>query len=119
MDKFTQSYVTCALWSTNDNSDEQGGNPLDQNYDYTDFSDELTQRVANDCAAFQAQCDELISEDIADWEQAGHDFWLTRNGHGAGFWDGDWPVHGDKLTAIAERFGELDIYVGDDGKLYV
>ena len=22
---------------------------------------------------------------------AGHDFALTRNGHGAGFWDGDWP----------------------------
>ena len=24
------------------------------------------------------------------WSAAGHDLWLNRNGHGCGFWDGDW-----------------------------
>ena len=31
-----------------------------------------------------------MSESGHEWdidEQAGHDFYLTRNGHGAGFWD--------------------------------
>ena len=39
--------------------------------------------------------------------QAGHDFWLTRNGHGAGFWDGDWQKYGEMFTKIAQSFGEV------------
>ena len=48
------------------------------------------------------------------WEVAGHDFWLSRNGHGAGFFDGDWPENGDKLQAAAEKYGQVDLQV-DDG----
>lgn len=40
--------------------------------------------------------------------RAGHDFWLTRNGHGAGFWDGDWPTYGEMFTKIAQGYGEVD-----------
>jgi hypothetical protein len=29
-----------------------------------------------------------------DWSQAGHDLWLTRNGHGVGFWDRDDSTYG-------------------------
>lgn len=47
-------------------------------------------------------------------EQAGHDFWLTRNGHGAGFWDREhiWgKENATHLTNLSEQFGEyhLDI----------
>ena len=52
-------------------------------------------------------------------ERAGHDFWLTRNHHGAGFWDGDWPEDVDeKLTEASHSWGEMDLYVGDDGRVY-
>ena len=38
----------------------------------------------------------------------GHDFWLTRNRHRAGFWDGDWEdSHGRHQTNLANDFGEL------------
>ena len=38
---------------------------------------------------------------------------------GAGFWDGDWKEpHGDRLTELSKTFGEVDLYVGDDGKIY-
>lgn len=56
-----------------------------------------------------------------DEELAGHDFWLTRNGHGAGFWDRselDKPTQG-RLTKAAHAFGNSDLYVGDDGRIYV
>jgi hypothetical protein len=49
----------------------------------------------------------------------GHDLWLTRNGHGAGFWDRGLGDVGDKLTAIAKRMGSKSLYVGDDGKIYI
>ena len=51
--------------------------------------------------------------------QIGHDLWLTRNGHGAGFWDRGLGAQGDSLTAICEALGGVDSYVGDDGFLYL
>jgi hypothetical protein len=50
---------------------------------------------------------------------AGHAFWLTRNGHGAGFWDGDWPEpHASALDEASKAFGSFDLYVGDDGMIH-
>jgi hypothetical protein len=60
---------------------------------------------------FMNEAAAMIPEDrIAD---AAANFHYTRNGHGCGFWDGDWPEHGDDLTAICERFGQVDYYLSD------
>ena len=62
-----------------------------------------------------------IDLDQYDHEQIGHDFWLTRNGHGAGFWDRP-EIYGETecntLTEYAKTFGAKDTYVGDDGMIY-
>ena len=72
----------------------------------TELDEEFRRESAIDCLAFYRRIACYISDDqIA---QAGHDFWLTRNGHGAGFWDGDWPKYGDMFTKIAESFGEAN-----------
>ena len=116
MDNFTRQYVITALWSSMDNADDRGGEPLDSNYSLTDISPETLARMKSDCEAFQR--DHAADIGTQD-EQAGHDFWLTRNHHGAGFWDGDWPHEvGERLTAAAHRCGEVDLYVGDDGLIY-
>lgn len=53
------------------------------------------------------------------WNAAAHDFILTRNGHGCGFWDGDWwEPWASQLTDLAKSFGEICCYVGDDGLIY-
>jgi hypothetical protein len=54
-------------------------------------------------------------------EQIGHDLFLTRNRHGAGFWDRDCLSKDirDKLTQIAHDLKEVDVYAGDDGKIYI
>lgn len=52
-------------------------------------------------------------------ERIGHDLWLTRNGHGAGFWDRGLGAQGDSLTAICEALGEVWSYVGDDDQLHL
>lgn len=54
-----------------------------------------------------------------DPEQAGHDFLLTRNRHGAGFWDRGLGDRGDRLTRNAHPYGDTNAYVGDDGLIYV
>jgi hypothetical protein len=116
MDAFTTSYIETALWSTTDNANASGGSPLDDNYGVDDIAGPTLARMIEDCAAFQ----EANVKHIGDRdEQAGYDFWLTREGHGAGFWDGDWDEPGATvLTDAAHAYGSFDLYVGDDGKVY-
>lgn len=125
LDEFTRAYIEAALWSTNDESDERGGEPLDANYSANDIAPETMELIKEDCADFQKRFGHLIEDDDPSgeeewgrWSLAGHDFWLTREGHGAGFWDGDWPKHGDELTKAAKSYGGFDLYVGDDGLIY-
>jgi hypothetical protein len=123
LDEFTRGYIDAALWSSTDDSDEGGGEPLDSNYDVRDISPQAMADIISVCRNFQENNRELLeiaaAEDGQDAAHQGHDFWLTRNGHGAGFWDGDYEETGDRLTEAAKQYGESDIYVGDDGKLYL
>lgn len=118
-DKFLQAYLVAALWSSNDNSDESGGDPLDENYDITDIADESMAKAIRDCNRFMEENASDLEATGADDEQNGHDFWLTRNRHGVGFWDRGYPkALGDRLTKAAHAFREVDAVVGDDGKIY-
>lgn len=49
--------------------------------------------------------------DTLDPERLGHDLWLTRNGHGAGFWDRP-EIYGEAnailFTRIAKAMGSHD-----------
>jgi len=125
LDEFTQGYLVAALWSTNDESDESGGEPMDKTYDFDDIAPEALEKIKADCAKFTADNGQYINREhclnysTTPEARAGHDFWLTRNGHGAGFWDGDWSKESEAvLTVASKKFGEVNPYVGDDGKLY-
>tara|TARA_R110002124_G_scaffold93519_1_gene237167 strand:+ start:54 stop:404 length:351 start_codon:yes stop_codon:yes gene_type:complete len=111
LDTFTQAYYK-AIYFTDTGEDDQP--PTD-----AEIASEAKKDIEADCEAFylKSGLEALYSKDVI--EQAGHDFWLTRNGHGAGFWDGDWaePMATD-LTTISEAFGVVDTYLGDDGLIY-
>lgn len=110
-DKFTSQYIATALWSSIDGED-----PLDANYGPEDLGPSTLQAMVTDCIQFQQENEKDI--DGRD-SRAGHDFWLTRNGHGAGFWDGDWPEpQATRLTDACKAFGEFNLYVGDDKVIY-
>lgn len=121
MDIFTKGYINAALWSSSDDNNL----PLDYNYNENDISPETMERMISDCKKFQDENKELLQKEYYlvngynYLEIAGHDFWLTRNRHGAGFFDGDWQRDvGEKLTAAAHEYGEIDLYIGDDGKIH-
>ena len=123
-DAFEAAYVKAALFSTNDQLDDSGGDPLDANYGPEHLSPDAVARVKEDCARFRELYGDLLTEENCDYrgcpveEYAAHDFWLTRCGHGAGFWDGDWQEPAATvLTEAAKSFGETDLVIGDDGKL--
>jgi hypothetical protein len=122
MDSFTRQYIATALWSTTRPDDTF----LDEDYNVEDIAADTLAKMQADCAKFQEEMAEHITDDNLlrnpDNDTAGtygHDFWLTRNWHGAGFWDGDYrEPAASALTACAKRFGEFDLYVGDDGKVH-
>lgn len=118
LDRFTEAYIECALWSSTDNSDDQGGAPLDDNYGLDDIAEETLLQAKEDCEAFQRDNWDDIERSRESLEQAGHDFWLTRNGHGAGFWDRGLGDVGERLTKASKVYGSVDLYIGDDGKIY-
>lgn len=119
LDAFTAAYITCALWSTYDYSNEQGGDPFDRNYSAADIAPETLAKMQADCAQFWEDSNPEICAAELTAEQAGHDFWLTRNHHGAGFFDRGLPepVEAALMTA-AHAFLEIDLYLGDDGRIH-
>ena len=124
--QFVRGYITCALWSSTDESDESGGEPMDANYDADDLTEDARKRIDDDCEAFMlANMADLVeytqryapTGEYEVWECAGHDFWLTRNHHGAGFWDRGLRELGDRLTKAAHVYGEINLLVTDDDKV--
>ena len=90
-------YIECALWSTTDSTSEQD-DALDENYGVDDLATGTLAKMREDVTDFVgANHIHLVRSKLTN-AQIGHDFWLTRNGHGAGFWDRGLGPVGDRLT---------------------
>lgn len=79
-------------------------------------------KARDDCRKMLELSGELAFDYVSQYmpcEYFGHDFWLTRNYHGAGFWDRGLGDLGNKLTEISKSFGQLSSYVGDDDQVYL
>jgi hypothetical protein len=120
-DEMLTAYVEAALWSTldYDRTDESGHNPhLDANYSVGDIAPETLSEMRSDCEEFATANAEDLETYYAklDYgpEQAGHDFWLTRERHGAGFWD---RYYGDdeQLRSAVLRLSEAATAYGEFG----
>lgn len=127
-----RGFVDAMLWASNDESNEQGGEPLDRNYGREDIAPNTLRRIAGFIANFHDAAQTQFPEGTPTHddgselgsEQGGHDLFLTAAGHGVGFWDGDWGDDGDTLTEIVKAIGGRDIeyggpYIGDDGMIYI
>lgn len=69
------------------------------------FDSAAQAEILSDCESFvTSQWNDLSDMDPA---QAGHDFLLTRSGHGAGFWDRGLGERGDRLTDASKPYGDI------------
>ena len=130
LDTFTKHYLIAALFT--DSEQLLFDNTDGRVFDLNDFAPEFIARSYAECQAFQHQArgflpftyQEYIDKGNADHPDAGspeacagHDFWLSRNGHGCGFWDRG-LVYGEQLHRYARDMKEVDLYIGDDGQIY-
>ena len=113
IDTITLHYFECALWSSSDDDGEW----LDYGHDISDISPEARTQARDDVSNFVG----LLQREGINWqdamapEQFGHDFWLTRNGHGAGIWDRGLGDLGDTLTKWASLTRQLICMLGTMG----
>jgi hypothetical protein len=124
LDSFLTGYLACAEWlMTDELNPETGDVSEDRRFKARGWTKAALRDARADCAAFIA----ANAADLASYaestgrgmESAGHDFWLTRNHHGAGFWDrGDHPCL-DRLTDAAHRFGERDATLMRNGYMTI
>lgn len=112
-DKFIHHYLECLLWSEVDDNDR----PLDDNYGIEDIDSQSLKEATEECKAFLLEASSLLEEAGIEADQAGHDFCLSRNGHGAGFWDRGLGDIGNKLHSITKSYGSVTAYPSN-GKIF-
>lgn len=120
------SYLETQLWTGHldymTNTSEFNGEPLvsdsvlDSVCSVEDLSAEVLNSAREDVENFLDQVGEFLHyfpniEELSA-EQMGHDFSLTRNGHGAGFWDRGLEELGQYLTTAANGYGSSSLYGG-------
>lgn len=109
LEQFVKSYLAAAAWCTVDSHEEND-----------EFTKDSILKAQRDCNAFiiciqrsftESRAKELLSLEV---NKDGicitaHDFWLTRNRHGSGFWDKA-EIYGKEdaatLTDLAHKFNE-------------
>lgn len=111
---FIDAYVEAMCWA----------NVTDDAYnDDVPLSEVARQHLENDAREFVQANYATIAQVVKahdpryGWDSAGHDYALTRNRHGAGFWDRGLGAVGEELTDIAQAYGESWLYVSDEGYL--
>ena len=118
-DAFTRGYFKAALWLS---TDDNGGGLEYLNYSEDDLTALAIKCMIHECEDFQQENASALAETYEcpryDEARAGFDFWLTRNQHGAGFWDRGLGAVGHRLTNAAHTYGSSDLYVVR-GKIHV
>lgn len=105
IDVILHHYLIAALWTAE----------LDGKFDVEQIKTISLNQAKKEVEVFVAVVEELLlKEESINNEQIGHDLWLSRNGHGTGFFDRDYKS-GDIFQAIARKMGERNVFVEDDG----
>lgn len=117
---FKNGFIACAMCLGQHFADESEaetgeGTDLQDMFEPSDIPADIMREIETDCRSFYDAHAHLWA-DNSD-EQAGYDFFLTRNRHGVGFWDGDYE-HGDELTEASRPYGSFNLEAFADGPIY-
>lgn len=105
--------LTAALWTAT----HHNGTSLETlGFAVANIDADVSESFAREAAEF---CHKHASDlSGIEAQQVGHDFVLTRNGEGTGFWDRGLGARGDRLTQTCRDYGGFHLYIGDNNMLY-
>ena len=128
LDSFTRGYIEALFFcETEPTTDRETHDPekecegqisaLPGDAGVSDLTPRLLREIKEHCAAFQRDNGPALARAYVrpgyDPEQAGRDFWFTRNGHGVGYWDREQLEAaglGEQLSEAARKFGQFDVF---------
>lgn len=90
-----------------------------------DEQDVLIGQFREFCRLNDADVRAFMAHTGRDMTDVAHDYILTCNGHGAGFWDrcycgtGGLDEPAERLTEACRHYGNVDLDRADDGSLYI
>ena len=122
-EKFLSAYLECMLWASTDLYVETDQSFDSSGYGPDDIEKNTLDSIRGECRDFLESFGHLITEENflgqgGPFEHAGHDFFLTRNRHGAGFWDGAWKTEvGKELTQASHPYGSTYFFVNEQNKI--
>lgn len=109
IDDILKNYLECVLWT------EEYDEEVKDKTIY-DFSEKSKKEATEQIKWFVDMSGDAL-DDISD-ESIGHDLWLTRNGHGSGFFDRGYDDDIEEiLSYLSNILGEVYLEVGDDDKI--
>jgi hypothetical protein len=111
INEILNSYLETAIWAEESDENYLKGKTIQ------DVDKESKANSAIDIYQFLQKAQQEAAEELntQDSESLGHNLWLSRNGHGAGFFDDN----NDKLQNLARNMKEINIFMGADGKVYI
>lgn len=113
---FVLGYIEAALWASHATDDTTGQEYESlEKFDVEDIDQSTIHRMQDDCIRFQAENHHLLIG--LDEAQCGRDFFLTRCGHGVGFWDRGLGEVGERLTKACESWGSFYFWL-ENGKVF-
>lgn len=99
---FIKGYFQAAIFTELPDRMSRPGD-IRERFDFAAAWNSMTRRDQIELIKYCDDFREANAENLTDYpdEDAGQDFWLTRNGHGCGFWEND---HGtpEQCKALAE-----------------
>lgn len=114
------------LWSECDIDEDGNSEPLDKNHSIHDIDKESVEMILGKYREFRNEYFHECLESIEDKElysnivcQFSMDYWLSCNGHGAGFFDSIWGNDQcKKMQELAKQEGSYYAY-SDNGIVYI
>ena len=121
LDSFTLGYIQALFFYAPDNDDST---QIGEGVSFYELPLATKKTITEECAEFQKMNKKPLAIAFETCEtytpgQAGIDFLLTRNNHGAGYWDRHLGEIGITLADACDTWGQTDLYEGDDGLLYL
>lgn len=133
LDQFTQGYIEAMFFTETSGismvdwhseasreavREGQADGDIPGDAGFSDLHPDSLAEIMADCADFQAKGQDMLQRAYAtgNYEamQAGRDFWFSRNGHGAGFFDREIGEVRDELQSLAsDKFGQVDPWFSD------
>lgn len=113
IDGFLAGYLECALWT----AEEEVGVREPSDVRRSSVCDAI-----KECFSFETANADLLKQtygDGYDAKAAGYDFWLSRNGHGAGFFDRGREPYWRALQSAAKTYGSREVVEDREGYVVI